>query len=285
MQNYKDLLQNILDNGESSKDRTGTGTTRIFGTKLEFDCSDTLPIVTTKYIHLKSIIHELLWFIRGDTNLKYLQDNGITIWEQWADYKNEIGPMYGAQWRNAGGSFRHKIKNLIHADGIDQLANCIQQIKYNPTSRRIIVDAYDVQNLPDETLSPVENVSLGKMALAPCHMFFQFFVHNSVLDIQVYQRSVDVFLGLPFNITSYALLLKMICNVTDTLPGKLIWVGGDTHIYNNHRNQVNELLSREPLPLPTIEISKVQDIDDYVFDDFNIINYTHHPAIKGAISV
>lgn len=285
MENYRDLIKTIIDEGQVSGDRTGTGTKRIFGTKMEFDCTIDFPLVTIKKTHFDSIVHELLWFLRGDTNIKYLQDNGIKIWNEWADTKGEVGPMYGSQWRNANGTYRKKINGEWVSNGIDQLQNCIDLIKNNPTSRRIIVDCWNTRYLPDESISPRQNVGLGLMALAPCHMFFQFFVRKDFLDIQVYQRSVDAFLGLPFNIASYALLLELVATVTAKRTGKLIWLGGDTHLYNNHMEQATEMIQRKPLFLPYIDVATKDNINDFNFSDITLHDYNFHPPIKGAISV
>lgn len=287
MKQYKDLLQRILDEGESSGDRTGTGTTRIFSHSMHFDLAQGFPLVTTKFTSFRLIARELLWFISGRTNINYLVNNGVHIWDEWADRSNNLGPVYGAQWRNANGTYRKKMRDEWVQDGVDQLGNAIELIKHNPSSRRIIVDSWQVKDLPDEQISPQENVGLGLMALAPCHMMFQFFVsEDNKLSLQIYQRSVDVFLGLPFNIASYAALLHMVSHVTNKEVGTLHWVGGDIHLYNNHKDQVNELLSREPMYLPDLKISGSHNsIDDIEFNDFMLNNYNYHPAIRAPISV
>ncbi len=288
MKQYRELIERIVEEGESSEDRTGTGTIRLFGTKMTFDLAEGFPLVTLKYTHYPAIVHELLWFLSGKTNIKYLQVNKVNIWNEWATDQGDLGPVYGAQWRNANGTFREKIKEEWVWNGVDQLGNCIDLIKHNPFSRRIIVDCWNVKYLPDETIPPKENATLGLMALSPCHMMFQFFVsQDGRLDLQMYQRSVDSFLGLPFNIASYALLLAMVAQVTNTTPGVFTWVGGDTHIYNNHLDQVTEMLSRKEYPLPKLKLrpSIQKSINDYTYDDILLLNYKYHPAIKGIISV
>ncbi|MBO9129349.1 thymidylate synthase [Bacillus sp. 165] len=264
MRQYLELCKHILENGVTKEDRTGTGTISTFGYQMRFDLSEGFPLVTTKKLHLKSIIHELLWFLKGDTNVKYLQDNGVRIWNEWADENGELGPVYGHQWR----SWPAK-------DGktIDQISNLINQIKHNPDSRRLIVSAWNVAD--------VEN-----MALPPCHCLFQFYVANGKLSCQLYQRSADVFLGVPFNIASYALLTMMIAQVCDLEPGEFIHTFGDVHIYTNHLEQVKLQLSREPKPLPTMKVnSEVTSIFDFQYEDFILENYEAHPHIKGVVSV
>ena len=287
MQEYKELARRVLNDGQYSLDRTGTGTYRVFGAQMKFDCSRYFPLVTIKKTHFKSIVHELIWFLRGETNTQYLRDNGVTIWDEWADYRGELGPIYGAQWRNAGGSYRTNVTGTWAQDGVDQIQNAIEQIKNNPSSRRIIVDSYTVAQLPDVHLSPQENVGVGRMALAPCHMFFQFFVRNDGhLDVQVYMRSVDLFLGLPFNLASYALLLNIIAKITHLKPGNLIWTGGDVHLYKNHVDQTLEMLKRTALPLPSIHVNQdLRDINDITFDDIQLSDYQYHSAIKAEISI
>ena len=264
-----------MTTGELSDDRTGTGTRRIFGAMMEFNCSDRLPLVTLKYTHYPAIIHELIWFIKGDTNINYLQRNGVRIWDEWADDTGEVGPMYGAMWR---GNTR---------DGIDQLAKAINDIKVNPSSRRIIIDCWDPRYIPLDGFSPQKNVEMGQMALAPCHMFMQFYVRrNGVLDMLMYQRSVDSFLGLPFNIASYAILLNLVAQVTGRLPGKLTWMGGDVHIYNNHVEQVEEMLTREPKSPPILRVNpELTNINEVKFDDIEVLGYEYHPKLVGKISV
>ena len=284
MQEYKDLVQYVYEKGEQSSDRTGTGTRRVFGASMKFDCSTHLPLVTVKYTHYPAVIHELLWFLSGSINIKYLKNNGVRIWNEWATPAGEVGPMYGSQWRHAGARKR-SVDSFI--GGVDQIAKAIEDIKLRPESRRIIIDSWDPQYIPEDGLSPIENVSVGKMALAPCHMFMQFFVSKDrKLHLIVYQRSVDCFLGLPFNIASYAILLNMIAQVTGTKPGIFTWNGGDIHIYNNHIPQVEELLAREPKPLPILRLNReIDNIDHFQYEDIDIVGYEYHPALKGEISV
>lgn len=264
MQQYLQLLRHILDNGVQKHDRTGTGTISTFGYQMRFDLKEGFPLVTTKKVHLKSIIHELLWFLNGDTNIKYLKDNGVGIWDEWADENGDLGPVYGKQWRSWQG-----------ADGkvVDQISDLIAQIKKNPDSRRLIVSAWNVAELPN-------------MALMPCHTLFQFYVAEGKLSCQLYQRSADVFLGVPFNIASYALLTLMIAQVCDLQPGEFIHSFGDVHIYNNHIDQVNLQLSRCPFPLPTMKLNTaVKDIFGFRFEDFTLENYQSHPGIKAPVAV
>jgi len=264
MQQYLDLLQYILDNGVEKSDRTGTGTKSCFGYQMRFDLQQGFPLVTTKKLHLKSIIYELLWFLKGETNIAYLKEHGVSIWNEWANENGELGPVYGKQWRSWEG-----------ADGkiVDQVTDLIKQIKTNPDSRRLIISAWNVADLP-------------KMALMPCHTLFQFYVADGKLSCQLYQRSADVFLGVPFNIASYALLTMMIAQVCDLEPGEFIHTFGDAHIYNNHIEQVNLQLSRKPLPLPTMKLNpSVKDIFDFTFEDFTLENYQSHPAIKAPVAV
>lgn len=264
MQNYLELLQHILDNGTDKTDRTGTGTRSVFGYQLRYDLSKGFPLVTTKKVHLKSIIYELLWFIKGDTNTKYLTDNGVSIWNEWADENGDLGPVYGAQWRSWKG-----------ADGkvVDQLSDVIEQIKKNSDSRRLIVSAWNVAEIPN-------------MALAPCHALFQFYVADGKLSLQLYQRSADVFLGVPFNIASYALLLMMAAQVTGLEVGDYVHTFGDVHIYNNHFEQVRKQLSREPRPLPTMKLNpEIKNIFDFDFEDFTLENYDPHPGIKAPVAI
>lgn len=264
MKQYHQLLQFILDNGQQKNDRTGTGTRSCFGYQMRFDLAEGFPLVTTKKMHVKSIIYELLWFLKGDTNIKYLNEHGVTIWDEWADANGELGPVYGHQWRSWKG-----------ADGntIDQISDVIQQIKTNPDSRRLIVSAWNVADLP-------------KMALMPCHAMFQFYVANGKLSCQLYQRSADVFLGVPFNIASYALLTLMIAQVCNLQPGEFIHTFGDVHLYNNHIEQANLQLSRNPYPLPTMHLNPdITNIFDFDYDDFKLENYQFHPAIKAPIAV
>ena len=264
MRQYLDLLSHLLDTGNPRADRTGTGTLSRFGYQMRFNLADGFPVVTTKKVHLKSIIHELLWFLKGDTNVKYLQDNGVKIWNEWAGEDGELGPVYGHQWRSWSAP-----------DGreIDQISKVIEQIKNNPLSRRLIVNAWNVGDL-------------DKMKLPPCHLLFQFYVNDGKLSCQLYQRSADVFLGVPFNIASYALLTLMVAQVTGLQPGDFVHTFGDAHIYNNHLDQVRLQLSREPYPLPQMKINQeVKSIFDFKFEDFELVNYQAHPHIKGEVSV
>lgn len=264
MQQYHSLLQHILDNGVQKHDRTGTGTISCFGYQMRFDLSEGFPMVTTKKLHLKSIIHELLWFLKGSTNIQYLKDNGVSIWNEWADANGELGPVYGKQWRSWEG-----------ADGkvVDQVTDLIKQIKTNPDSRRLIISAWNVAELPE-------------MALMPCHAFFQFYVVDGKLSCQLYQRSADVFLGVPFNIASYALLTMMVAQVCGLKPGDFVHTFGDVHIYNNHMEQVKLQLSRSFFQLPTMKLNpEVKDIFDFKFEDFTLENYQCHPAIKAPVAV
>lgn len=274
MKQYHQLLNHILENGTQKGDRTGTGTISTFGYQMRFDLSKGFPLLTTKKLHLKSIIHELLWFIKGDTNIEYLQNNNVKIWDSWADKNGDLGPVYGHQWRN------------WNSDGIDQIDHLIEQIKNNPNSRRMIVSAWNPSVLPDTTKSFSENVSKGKAALPPCHAFFQFYVSNGKLSCQLYQRSADTFLGVPFNIASYALFTMMIAQVTDLEPGDFVHTFGDVHLYNNHIDQAKEQLSRELRSLPTMKINpNVKNINDFKYEDFELVDYHPHPHIKASVSV
>jgi thymidylate synthase len=264
MKQYLDLMQNILDNGASKTDRTGTGTLSLFGTQMRFDLQKGFPLITTKKLHLRSIIYELLWFLNGDTNIKYLNDNKVTIWDEWADANGELGPVYGHQWRSWPAP---------NGSSIDQITQVINQIRQKPDSRRHIVSAWN----------PAE---VDKMALPPCHALFQFYVADGKLSCQLYQRSADFFLGVPFNIASYALLTHMFAQQCDLLPGEFVWTGGDTHLYTNHLEQARLQLSRSPHPLPSLVINrKPATIFDYAFEDFEIVNYQAHPGIKAPIAV
>ncbi len=264
MQQYHKLLQHILENGVEKKDRTGTGTLSCFGYQMRFHLKEGFPLVTTKKIHLKSIIHELLWFLKGETNIHYLKENGISIWDEWADEHGELGPVYGKQWRSWTG---------MDGKTTDQISDVINQIKTNPDSRRMIVNAWNVAELP-------------QMALMPCHALFQFYVADGKLSCQLYQRSADVFLGVPFNIASYALLTLMIAQVCHLQPGEFIHSFGDVHLYSNHLEQTKLQLSRSPFPLPTMKLnSEVRNIFDFKYEDFNLENYEYHPAIKAPIAV
>lgn len=277
MQAYLELLNKIVSEGHCKGDRTGSGTLSIFGHQMRFDLAQGFPLVTTKKVHLKSIIHELLWFLKGDTNIAYLKQNGVTIWDEWADDNGELGPVYGKQWRSWP---------LANGEAVDQIAQVIEQIKQTPNSRRMIVSAWNVADLPDESQSPQANVAEGKMALAACHALFQFYVADGKLSCQLYQRSCDTFLGLPFNIASYALLTHMIAQQCDLAVGDFVWTGGDVHLYLNHQQQAQLQLSRQPLPLPKLNLKrKPASIFDYVYEDFEVLDYQAHPAIKAPISV
>ncbi|SHI80053.1 thymidylate synthase [Aquimarina spongiae] len=274
MKQYLDLVRHVIENGNEKGDRTGTGTKSVFGYQMRFDLSEGFPMVTTKKLHLKSIIHELLWFLKGDTNVKYLQENGVRIWNEWADENGDLGPVYGYQWRNWNG------------DEIDQIKEVVEALKNNPNSRRMLVSAWNPSVLPDTSISFSDNVSNGKAALPPCHAFFQFYVADGKLSCQLYQRSADIFLGVPFNIASYALFTMMMAQVCGYEPGEFIHTFGDAHIYNNHLEQLELQLSREPRKLPTIIINpEVKDIFGFVFDDFKLVDYDPHPHIKGAVAV
>lgn len=261
---YEDLLRDTLANGVHKSDRTGTGTTSVFGRQIRFDLAQGFPLVTTKRVHFKSIAYELLWFLRGDSNVAWLQEHGVTIWDEWADASGELGPVYGVQWRSwPAPDGRH----------IDQITQVIDDIRRTPDSRRLIVSAWNPADIPD-------------MALAPCHALFQFYVADGKLSCQLYQRSADLFLGVPFNIASYALLTLMVAQQTGLEPGDFVWTGGDCHIYDNHREQVAEQLTRDPYPYPTLNLRrKPASILDYEFEDFEVVDYRHHPAIRAAVAV
>ncbi len=264
MKQYLDLMRHVRDNGVEKEDRTGTGTRSVFGYQMRFNLADGFPVVTTKKLHLRSIIHELLWFLKGDTNIRYLKENNVRIWDEWADADGNLGPVYGAQWRS-----------WPTADGshIDQISQVIEQIKNNPDSRRLIVSAWNV--------GEIEN-----MALPPCHAFFQFYVANGKLSCQLYQRSADIFLGVPFNIASYALLTMMIAQVCDLEVGDFVHTLGDAHLYSNHLEQADLQLSREPYPLPRMKLNPaIKDIFDFTFDDFELVGYQAHEHIKGVVAV
>ena len=274
MKQYLDLVKEVLENGNQKGDRTGTGTKSIFGHQLRFDLSKGFPMITTKKLHLKSIIHELLWFINGDTNISYLNENGVKIWNEWANNDGDLGPVYGYQWRNWNG------------DEIDQIKELISTLKSNPNSRRMLVSAWNPSVLPDTSKSFEENVANGKAALPPCHAFFQFYVNNGKLSCQLYQRSADVFLGVPFNIASYALFTMMIAQVCGYQAGDFVHTFGDAHIYNNHIDQVKLQLSRDTRPLPKMEINpEIKSIFDFKFEDFKLVDYDPHPHIKGAVAI
>ncbi|HYJ51051.1 MAG TPA: thymidylate synthase [Microbacterium sp.] len=261
---YEDLLRDVLEHGAVKTDRTGTGTRSVFGRQLRFDLSQGFPLVTTKRVHMKSIAYELLWFLRGESNVSWLQENGVTIWDEWADAAGELGPVYGVQWRSWP---------TATGDTIDQIAGVVEEIRRNPDSRRLIVSAWNPADIPD-------------MALAPCHALFQFYVADGRLSCQLYQRSADLFLGVPFNIASYALLTHMVAQQTGLGVGDFVWTGGDCHIYDNHVEQVMMQLEREPFPPPTLRITRTPEtIFDYRYEDFVLEDYQHHPAIRGAVAV
>jgi len=277
MKTYLQLLQDILDKGSRKEDRTGTGTISLFGYQMRFDLAEGFPCVTTKTLHLRSIIHELLWFLKGDTNVAYLNENGVSIWDEWADENGNLGPVYGAQWRD-----------WIAPDGrhIDQMSQLLDDLRNRPDSRRHIISAWNPAVLPDETASPQDNARAGLQALPPCHMMFQFHVANGRLSCQMYQRSADVFLGVPFNIASYALLTMMMAQVLDLEPGDFIISLGDVHIYLNHLEQVKTQLSRDPYPLPVMKINpERKDLFEFVYEDFELQNYQRHSPIKAPIAV
>ncbi|MDA9551390.1 thymidylate synthase [Flavobacteriaceae bacterium] len=274
MKQYHDLVKHVLDNGNTKADRTGTGTKSVFGYQMRFDLSQGFPMVTTKKLHLKSIIYELLWFLKGDTNINYLTENGVRIWNEWADENGDLGPVYGHQWRN------------WNNDEIDQIKEVIHSLKTNPDSRRMLVSAWNPSVLPDTSKSFSENVAHGKAALPPCHAFFQFYVADGKLSCQLYQRSADIFLGVPFNIASYALFTMMMAQVCGYKVGDFIHTFGDAHIYNNHQEQLNLQLSRAPRTLPTMVLNpEIKNIFDFEFDDFTLVNYDPHPHIKGAVAI
>lgn len=277
MKQYLDLMRHVRDNGTRKMDRTGTGTISVFGHQMRFDLSQGFPMVTTKKLHLKSIVYELLWFLRGDTNIGYLKEHGVSIWDEWADDNGDLGPVYGKQWRS-----------WPTADGrsIDQIAELVTQIKAKPDSRRLIISAWNPAQLPDESISPQANVARGNMALAPCHTLFQFYVAEGKLSCQLYQRSADIFLGVPFNIASYALFTMMLAQVTGLKPGDFIHTFGDAHLYLNHLEQVETQLAREPKALPTLRINpQVTDLMDFRFEDFELLNYDPYAHIKAPVAV
>tara|TARA_R110002126_G_scaffold99508_1_gene230683 strand:- start:386 stop:1210 length:825 start_codon:yes stop_codon:yes gene_type:complete len=274
MKQYHDLLKHVLREGNQKGDRTGTGTKSVFGYQMRFDLSEGFPMVTTKKLHLKSIVYELLWFLKGDTNIEYLQENGVRIWNEWADENGNLGPVYGHQWRN------------WNDDEIDQIKEVVHSLKTNPNSRRMLVSAWNPSVLPDTSKSFSENVANGKAALPPCHAFFQFYVSDGKLSCQLYQRSADIFLGVPFNIASYALFTMMMAQVCGLEAGDFIHTFGDAHIYNNHMEQVELQLSREPRSLPKMQINpNVKDIFDFKFEDFTLVDYNPHPHIKGKVAI
>ena len=274
MKQYLNLVKYVSDYGVSKTDRTGTGTNSIFGYQMKFDLEEGFPLVTTKKIHVKSIIHELLWFLNGDTNINYLTENGVRIWNEWADEKGDLGPIYGHQWRN------------WNDEGIDQIKSVIETLKTNPDSRRMLISAWNPSVLPDTSITFAENVANHKAALPPCHAFFQFYVTNGMLSCQLYQRSADLFLGVPFNIASYALLNMMVAQVCELKPGTFVHTFGDVHIYSNHQDQLEEQLSRTPRPLPQMILNPdIKDIFNFNYKDFKLIGYDPHPLISGKVAV
>lgn len=274
MKQYKELVHHILENGFQKSDRTGTGTKSVFGYQMRFNLNEGFPLLTTKKVHLKSIIYELLWFLKGDTNIDYLRKNGVKIWDEWANKNGDLGPVYGKQWRD------------WNSEGIDQISEIIHTLKTNPDNRRMLVSAWNPSALPDTSVSFAANVANNKAALPPCHAFFQFYVSEEKLSCQLYQRSADVFLGVPFNIASYALLTMMIAQVCELGYGDFIHTLGDAHIYNNHFEQIQLQLSREIKPLPTMRLNpEIKSVFDFKFEDFSLENYNPHPAIKGKVSV
>ena len=274
MKQYLNLVRYVLNHGVEKSDRTGTGTKSVFGYQMRFDLSEGFPLVTTKKLHLKSIIYELLWFLKGDTNIGYLKENGVRIWNEWADENGDLGPVYGHQWRN------------WNSENIDQIKDIIKTLKHNPDSRRMLVSAWNPSVMPETSKSFAENVANGKAALPPCHAFFQFYVANGKLSCQLYQRSADIFLGVPFNIASYALLTHMMAQACGYQPGDFIHTFGDAHIYTNHMEQIELQLSRKPKTLPTLKINPNRtDLFEFEFSDFSIENYDPHPHIKGCVAV
>lgn len=277
MQQYLDLMDYVLNNGTVKEDRTGTGTLSVFGHQMRFDLSQGFPLVTTKKCHLRSIIHELLWFLKGETNIAYLQEHGVKIWDGWATEEGELGPVYGHQWRSWAGE---------NGQVIDQIADVIHQIKHNPDSRRLIVSAWNPAVLPDSQYGPAENAKMGKQALPPCHTLFQFYVLDGKLSCQLYQRSGDIFLGVPFNIASYALLTMMVAQVCGLQSGDFVHSFGDVHLYSNHVEQARLQLQRQPFSLPRMEINpEVNDIFAFNYEDFELKNYVSHPHIKAPVAV
>jgi len=270
-------MQHVLEKGTQKGDRTGTGTQSVFGYQMRFDLAEGFPLVTTKKTHLKSIIHELLWFLKGDTNTAYLREHGVKIWDEWASETGDLGPVYGFQWCSWPAP---------NGDSINQISDLITQIKSKPNSRRLIVSAWNVADLPDESISPQDNVKNNKMALAPCHAFFQFYVADGKLSCQLYQRSADIFLGVPFNIASYALLTMMVAQVCDLEVGEFIHTLGDAHLYNNHSEQVNTQLARTPYPLPRMTLNpEIKNIFDFTYDDFTLDGYECHAGIRAPIAI
>ena len=277
MQPYLDLMRHVLEHGTTKGDRTGTGTRSIFGYQMRFDLAAGFPLVTTKRLHLKSIIHELLWFLRGDTNVAYLRENGVSIWDEWATDAGELGPIYGRQWR---------AWPLPGGGHLDQLAEALEMIRTTPNSRRMLVSAWNPADLPDESIGPQANVANGKMALAACHAFFQFYVADGRLSCQLYQRSADIFLGVPFNIASYALLTLMVAQVSGLEPGDFVHTFGDAHLYSNHFEQAREQLARTPYPAPGLRLNPaVDDLFAFTYADIELVDYVSHPAIRAPVAV
>lgn len=277
MKQYLDLLRHVRDNGTRKSDRTGTGTVSVFGYQMRFDLQQGFPLVTTKKVHLKSIIHELLWFLKGETNIRYLKENGVSIWNEWATEGGELGPVYGKQWRSWEGP---------NGEVVDQIAELVDEIKRNPDSRRLVVSAWNPALLPDVKFSPRQNAEQGKQALPPCHCLFQFYVVDGKLSCQLYQRSGDVFLGVPFNIASYALLTLMIAQVTGLQPGEFVHTFGDVHLYLNHFEQAEIQLAREPNPLPQMRLNPdIHNVFDFCYEDFELQNYQPHAAISAPVAV
>lgn len=277
MKQYLDLMQHVYHNGIDKDDRTGTGTRSVFGYQMRFNLADGFPLITTKKCHLKSIVYELLWFLKGDTNTRYLRDNGVSIWDEWATEDGDLGPVYGYQWRSWP---------TPNGQAIDQITQLLDQIRRTPHSRRLIVSAWNPAQLPDETISPQDNVHAGRMALAPCHTFFQFYVANGRLSCQLYQRSADIFLGVPFNIASYALLTMMIAQVVGLEPGDFIHTLGDAHLYRNHFQQVETQLAREPRALPHMQLNpNIKDLFAFDYADFTLTGYDPHPHISAPVAV
>jgi thymidylate synthase len=272
MKQYLDLLRHVLDNAERKEDRTGTGTVSVFGAQMRFDLQDGFPLMTTKKLYTRAILHELLWFLKGDTNIRYLQDNKVKIWDEWATEEGDLGPVYGKQWRDF--------------NGVDQIEWVINEIKTNPDSRRLIVSSWNPEALPDVSKKPHENAMEGKMALPPCHCLFQFYVLNGKLSCQLYQRSADIFLGVPFNIASYSFLTHMVAQVCNLEVGDFVHTFGDLHLYSNHMQQALEQLDREPRGLPELKLNPdVKDIFGFSYEDFEVVNYNPHPSIKAPIAV
>jgi len=311
MKQYLDLARHVIDNGVWKENRTGVRAKSTFGYQMRFDMADGFPIVTTKSVHFPSVVHELLWFISGDTNIRYLQDNGVRIWNEWADENGDLGPVYGRQWRSwldhkvvkyadvsVGLEERPESVGYVHVADmesldaglyvrkIDQLQRAINVLRNNPDDRRIIVAAWNPSVLPEDGMSFAENVANGRQALPPCHAWYQFYHREGKLSLQIYQRSCDVFLGVPFNISSYALLLHLVSQVTNLQPDELIWTGGDVHIYENHIEQIETQLTRQPYELPTLVLNQDRkEIDDFVYDDIRLENYKHHPKLVGKVAV